>query len=146
VVAHWLPGVSSETSGERGAAGIEFAVAAMMFFTLLFGIVYYGLYFFILVSITNIAAESARASIPGTTEGQRIVLANAAAQQLKDAYGPLLASANPTPKAVDGNPKLFQVTVTYNFGALGLGVLGNFFPVPTPPNPSVTIVVSNGGY
>jgi Flp pilus assembly protein TadG len=133
-------------SGSRGAAGIEFAVAAMMFFTLLFGIVYYGLYFFILVSITNVAAESARASIPGTTTAERITLANTAAKDLLAAYAPLIASnATVAPQQVENNPKLFQVTVNYNFGALGLGMLANFFPVPNQ-RPSVTIVVSNGGY
>jgi Flp pilus assembly protein TadG len=141
------PEISSGISGEDAATGLEFAVAAMMFFTLLFGVVYFGLYFFILVSITNVAAESARASVPGATTAERVTLANAAANSLLAAYAPLINASNATvtPQQLAGNAGLFQVTVTYNFGALGLGVLGNMFPLPNT-TPSVTIIVSNGGY
>lgn len=137
---------SGREFGERGAAGIEFALTATLFFTILFGIAVYGLYFFTLVAITNATAEAARASIAGITTAARTTLATTAANTILAAYSPLINSSNATVAAaqVAGNSGFFQVTITYNFGALGLGILGGLIPMP-PTNPAVTIVVSNGG-
>ena len=46
---------------ERGAAAVEFAIIAMLFFTLVMGAIEWGWYFFIHQRVVNAAREGARA-------------------------------------------------------------------------------------
>ncbi len=52
---------------ERGAAAIEFALTAVLFITLVFGIIQYSLYFWSTQSAANAAREAARRGAVGET-------------------------------------------------------------------------------
>ena len=52
--------------GERGAAAVEFALVASILFTLIFGTIQYGLYFWSLQSGAHAAREAARQAAVGS--------------------------------------------------------------------------------
>jgi Flp pilus assembly protein TadG len=53
---------------ERGAAAVEFAIVAIPFFLLLYGLVVFGMALAVKQSVTNAAAEGARAAVGITNE------------------------------------------------------------------------------
>ena len=57
---------------QRGATTVEFAIVAMLFFLLLFGIIDFGLLFFNQQVITNAAREGARYGIVARPDDYRI--------------------------------------------------------------------------
>ena len=72
---------------ERGAAAVEFALVATMFFTLLFGMIQYSLYFWSTQSAANAARDAARRGAVGQTCSE---LQNSVNSNVK------LSSGNPT--------------------------------------------------
>ena len=57
----------SDRFGERGAAAIEFALTAVIFLTLIFGIIQYSMYFWSTQSAASAAREAARRGAVGET-------------------------------------------------------------------------------
>jgi Flp pilus assembly protein TadG len=67
-----------------GAAAVEFAIVALMLFTLLLGLLQYALYFWSMQSGSHAAREAARQAAVGAldcTEFDNLVLANAQGEQ-----------------------------------------------------------------
>lgn len=67
-----VDGDGRRAAGDSGAAILEFALVAILLFTLVFGIIHYGLLLSFKQDMTRAAAEGARAAavaLPSTTEG-----------------------------------------------------------------------------
>src|ERR687883_2023420 len=59
-------GARGALRSQRGAALVEFSIAATLFLTLIYGSISYGVMFWVKNSITHAAGEGARSSIRGT--------------------------------------------------------------------------------
>jgi Flp pilus assembly protein TadG len=121
---------------------VEFALVVPVLLAIVFGIIVYGLYFTVQIAVTEAAAVGARAAVAGLDCPERTSLAKAAVAKFFDQYGGLLSAIQPQ-ELVCGTGT-FQVTVSYDIGSLGLGLMGGFVPVPTS-NPTATVTVSTGG-
>lgn len=62
-------------ASERGVAAVEFAIVALLFFQILFGIVTFGVIFALDNSVTHAAAEGARIAISKPTADEQIAVA-----------------------------------------------------------------------
>src|SRR5690242_10095661 len=115
---------------ERATSAIEFALVAMLFFTLVFGIVIYGAYFTSLSLVHHIASEAARATLAGLTDDERFALAQARATELKDSFSGILSTANVQVDAAAAGNGLYAVTVRNQFDSFGLTGISPFLPLP----------------
>lgn len=106
---------------DRGAASVEFAIVSVLLFTLLFGIVQYGYYFFQATAAEHAAREGARAAAVGIDDcgdWKQLVTDRGGSADVTDST----ASAAP-----DRGDKL-TVTVTWqrqNFGLPFVPFLGS---------------------
>ena len=57
--------VSRITSDNSGVAAIEFAIVAPIFFLMVFGMLAYAIYFGVVHSVQQLAADAARVSVGG---------------------------------------------------------------------------------
>lgn len=133
---------------EQGAAAIEFAMVMPVFITIVIGMMIYSIYFASWIAVTQAASEGARASLIGATTAERYSAAQLQVQTVINSYAPLLSwskvgafSAAPTA----GNPMLFKVSFTYDFASFGFSTMSALLPLPTT-NPTISVIVSNGGY
>ncbi|MBR0785018.1 TadE/TadG family type IV pilus assembly protein [Bradyrhizobium iriomotense] len=121
----------------RGASAVEFALITPLFLLMLFGIVIFGGYLTMVHGVQQLAAEAARSSVAGISDGERntiatgYVSANASTYPLLDP-GKIVVSAAPSSNSAN----VYVVTVTYD--ASGSIV----FALPLAPAPSSTIVRS----
>ena len=128
------------TRSERGAAAVEFALVAVVFFTLLFGMIQYSLYFWSTQSAANAARDAARRGAVGQTCSD---LQTSVASNVK------VASGNPTVTrkyyaatttnfvpanelATPTNSSNVRIVITYNTLSM------NFPFIPLPHNGAVT--------
>lgn len=133
-------------SGDGGMVAVEFALLAPLFLIVSLGVIVYGLYFGAWLAINQAAAEAARASIAGMSFTERSTLARTTAQTIIDGYATLLDISKVTITPAQGPAaNLFQVSVTYDLSSHDFSVIGGLIPVPTQ-TPTVTAIVSNGGY
>lgn len=120
-------------ANRSGVAAIEFAIAAPLLFLLMAGMLVYGLYFGTVHAVQQLAADSARASIPGLTDAERTQLATAHARQSVVNYGLLdLSRLSVDARADSGNGSIFVVTITYDASQLPIYGLDGLVPVPSP--------------
>jgi Flp pilus assembly protein TadG len=113
--------------------------------TIIFGIVVFGSYLTMVHGVQQLAAEAARSSIAGMTDGERnslatnYVSANASTYPLLNANS---LSVNAAASAADAN--VYVVTVNYN--ATG-SLLFNLPFVPSPPSTIVrSAAIPYGGF
>jgi Flp pilus assembly protein TadG len=106
---------------QRGAALVEFSIAATLFLTLIYGSISYGMMFWVKNSITHAAGEGARSSIRGTDP---IAAAKAAAEAVIDKTLPVANAAWAKPVsptigtcATDVTKSCVTVTVIYPYAA-----------------------------
>lgn len=128
---------------ETGAAAVEFALLAPLLLAIVFAIITYGLYFTVVIAVTEAAAVGARASVPGLDCTERSSLATAAVQTFFTSYGPFLSPETAVTSAVCNGDGVFRLSVTYKITTLNLGLMSSFLPVPTA-DPSATVSVSDG--
>jgi Flp pilus assembly protein TadG len=123
--------LSLRSMGDRGNAALEFALVAPIFIAVLIGIMFYGIYFGVAHSVAQIAADAARASIPGLSTAERSALAKAEATEIV-ANSILLRPAQLTVLAAprDGNPNIFDVRVTYDSSHLPIYAFSGLLPTP----------------
>jgi Flp pilus assembly protein TadG len=114
-------GARGALRGQRGAALVEFSIAATLFLTLIYGSISYGIMFWVKNSITHAAGEGARAGLRGTDP---VAAAKTAAEATIDKTLPTAnaAWAKPiTPTlgtcATDPTKTCVTVTVTYPYSA-----------------------------
>lgn len=120
------------SDGERGSMAIEFAIVLPVFLLILFGVIGFGMYSHIAITLQHVAAEAARASVGGLTDTERAELATAAVPQTLSASATFLATddiqltlGTVTSNGVD----YYQVTAGYNLRKLGIAPLLNFISV-----------------
>lgn len=111
---------------ERGAALVEFAIVSVIFLTLVFGAISYGMIFSAKHSLTNAASEGARAVLkmsPLASDADKITMATNKATDAakaglgsKGVYLDAVAAAIDT-CASDTTQRCITVTVTYPYSA-----------------------------
>lgn len=131
---------------DSGVSAIEFAIVAPVFFLMVFGLLTYAIYFGMVHSVQQLAADSARASVAGITSTERATLAQTNVQNEIANY-PLLdpnrltVSAAPSPS----DPNLFQVQLSYDASQNTIFALEGLVPMP-PRVIQRQAVIRRGGY
>ena len=138
--------VMSNFRDQSGVAAIEFAIVAPVFFLMVFGLLAYAIYFGMVHSVQQLAADAARASVAGITVSERASLAKSNIQSSIANY-PLL---DPKKLTVDANPSgsdpnLFSVDLRYDASTNTLFALEGLVPMP-PKIIERQAVVRRGGY
>lgn len=129
-----------------GASAVEFALVAPVFILVLVGIAVYGMYFGAALSVSQVAAEAARASVAGISPQERATLATSRALAVAQGSAfiqtdKLTVIAAPTP----GDPSLFRVAVTYDASSLPIYAFAGLLPLPATTIQR-TSVVARGGF
>jgi Flp pilus assembly protein TadG len=121
----------------RGATAVEFAMLLPIFLTMVFGIVVFGSYLAMVHGVQQLAAEAARSSVAGLSDGERSSLATSYVTANVGTY-PLIAASNISVNAATSttDPNVFVVSVSYN--ASGMFI----YSLPFVPSPPSTIVRS----
>lgn len=121
----------------RGATAVEFAMLLPIFLALVFGIVVYGSYLAVVHGVQQLAAEAARSSVAGLSDGERSNLATSYVVANVGTY-PLIAANNVSVNAATSitDPNVFVVSVSYD--ASGMFI----YALPFVPSPPSTIVRS----
>jgi Flp pilus assembly protein TadG len=94
---------------ERGAAAVEFALVLPLFLLLVFGIVDFSRAFNVQLTLSDAAAEGARALATGATA---TVAEDAARAALQSTAVPASAVTFPAPVACDGGPRASMTVAT----------------------------------
>jgi Flp pilus assembly protein TadG len=133
-------------SREEGTSAVEFAIAAPIFILIVVGILVYGIYFGVALSITQVAAESARASIAGIDNTERQQLALDRASYMIEANGFLEEDRATIVAAPDPDQaKTFVVAVSYDASNLPIFAFSGLIPTPSPTI-TRTSTIQRGGF
>jgi Flp pilus assembly protein TadG len=131
---------------DGGASAVEFALVAPIFIVVLIGITVYGLYFGTAISVSQVAAEAARASVAGLDDSERSSLAVSKAETIVASHGLLTSShLTVTAKANAGDPEVFDVEVTYDASNLPIYAFDGLLPVP-PKVIARSASIQRGGF
>lgn len=133
-------------TAQAGASAIEFALILPAFMMIIFGIVMFGSYLTMVHGVQQLAAEAARSSVAGLSEGERRTLANDYVAANAGAY-PLLLPAHlkVSAGASSADANVFVVTVDYDASGMFIYSLPSF--VPAPPATIVrSAAIPRGGY
>lgn len=138
--------VSRIASDNSGVAAIEFAIVAPVFFLMVFGMLAYAIYFGVVHSVQQLAADAARVSVGGITTAERASLVQSNIQNSIVNY-PLL---DPKRLTVDANPSgtdpnLFAVDLHYDASTNTIFLLEGLVPMP-PKVIERQAVIRRGGY
>lgn len=128
-----------------GAAAVEFAIVASIFLVLALGILAYGIYFGAAHSVSQLAADSARASIAGLSDSQRADIAKDHATNHAEDFFMLTRSRLKVEAGPQDAGNQFAVTVSFDASDLPIWFMSGLVPLP-----SKTIVrsasIKRGGY
>ncbi|MDP1908089.1 MAG: TadE/TadG family type IV pilus assembly protein, partial [Hyphomicrobium sp.] len=117
-----------------------------LFLIIVLGILVYAIYFGVVHSVQQLAAEAARASVAGISPAERTTLAQNHVQRAVSSY-PLIDGSflkvGAAASASDAN--LFEVDLTYDASKLTIFVLDGLLPLP-PKQIRRQAVVRRGGY
>lgn len=129
-----------------GAIAVEFAIVAPVFLMIVFGIVMYGSYLSVVHGVQQLAAEAARSSVAGLSEGERSSLANSYITGNVNSY-PLIDPAKLTVNAATSNSdaNVFIVSVNYDASGMFIYSLPTFVPMPSPAIVR-SAAIPRGGY
>lgn len=127
----------------RGASAVEFALIAPFLLLLVGAILAYGSIFATSLSLQQVAAETARATIAGLNDGERKTLAEAKLAAIASRY-PMLDPSKMTFTFDEGSgSQLSRITLFYdmtNHPAYALDKL-----LPLPPSPiSYSMIITDG--
>ncbi|MFK5597505.1 TadE/TadG family type IV pilus assembly protein [Methylobacterium sp. HMF5984] len=128
-----------------GNAAVEFALVTPLLLLLFAGISAFGIYLGATHTLREIAAEAARASVAGVSDGERASLAQAVVQRSLAASA--MFKAGSVGVSVGTSPSdatVYTVTLTYDSSGLGLKSLGKLVPLP-PDIFTSTVSVRRGG-
>jgi len=133
-------------NNQSGVAAIEFAIVAPIFFLMVFGLLTYAIYFGMVHSVQQLAADAARASVAGITVSERASLAKNNVQSSIANY-PLLDPKKLTVAATPSgsDPNLFSVDLRYDASTNTIFALEGLVPMP-PKIIERQAVVRRGGY
>ena len=130
--------------GEEGAAAVEFAIVVSLLFTIIFGIMEFGLAFFELQNLRSSAREGARAAaVEGTRAEMSSALVSGASGSLPSGYNAFLVSvggastnADQPCSITDAQGK--EVKVTIPVSSLPANVQSSF-SIDIPFVPKITL-------
>jgi Flp pilus assembly protein TadG len=127
----------------RGTSAVEFALIAPFLLLLVGAILAYGTIFATSLSLQQLAAETARATIGGLNDSERESLAQAHLDAMADSYPMLNASAlSFTFDAASGGEQS-SVTLQYDMTNHPAYALEELIPLPDSPL-SYSMVVTDG--
>jgi Flp pilus assembly protein TadG len=127
----------------RGASAVEFALIAPFLLLLVGAILAYGSIFATSLSVQQIAAETARATIGGLSDGERKTLADAKLASIASKY-PMLDPARMTfVFNQDDGDQLSRLTFSYDMSSHPAYVLDNLLPLPESPL-SYSMIITDG--
>jgi Flp pilus assembly protein TadG len=128
-----------------GVSAVEFALLLPLFLVIVFGIVVFGCYLAMVHGVQQLAAEAARTSVAGLSDGERNSLAtgyvasNVSTYPLLDAN---LISVVAAPSTTSAN--VYVVTVRYDGSS---NIVFSLPFVPSPPFPITrSAAIPNGGF
>ena len=99
----------------RGAAAVEFAVVAPVFFLLIFGMIEYGRLVMVQQVLTNAAREGARVGVlDNSTTAEVNSAVNSYLTSSKINSATITVNPNPPSSATYGNPVTVTVSVPFN--------------------------------
>lgn len=133
---------------QDGVAAVEFAVVAMVFLVILFGILTYGFIYGLDQSMNHAAAEGARAAIATTTDAAAITTAQNIALARLSWLGSRIQASDIVATVVSGttdcdpsdpNIKCVRVTITYPWDTRP--IIPKFPGLPTPQQMQAIAVV-----
>jgi Flp pilus assembly protein TadG len=131
---------------QHGASAVECALILPAFLAIVFGIGMFGAYLAVVHGVQQLAAEAARSSVAGLSEGERSRLANDYVTDNAGAYiliDPSHLTVDAATSASDAN--VFTVTVRYDASGMFIYSLPSF--VPSPPATVVrAAAIPRGGY
>jgi Flp pilus assembly protein TadG len=138
-----LSRVKERLARQDGVAALEFAIVAMVFLVLLFGILTYGFIFGLDQSMNHAAEEGARAAISKTTEADAITHAKITALQRLSWLGSNIQSSDVVATVADcpndTSVRCITVTITYPWNTRP--VIPKFPGLPTPTEMTAAAVV-----
>lgn len=143
---HAIRNLKKFQRAQSGASAVEFAMILPSFLLIVFGIVMFGSYLAVVHGVQQLAAEAARSSVAGLTEGERSSLASNYVTSHVNSY-PLIAANNLTVNAATSgsDANVFVVTLNYNASNMFIYSLPSF--VPAPPSTIVrSAAIPRGGY
>jgi len=130
----------------RGASAVEFGIVAPIFILIVVGILVYGIYFGTALSVSQIAAESARASVAGLDNAERQQLALQRADYMVESNGFLSPDRMSIVAAPDPEQaKTFVVQITYDASEMPIFAFSGFIPTPSPTI-TRTSAIQRGGF
>jgi Flp pilus assembly protein TadG len=133
---------------QDGVAAVEFAIVAMVFLVILFGILTYGFIYGLDQSMNHAAAEGARSAISTTTDSAAITKAHDTALQRLGWLGSRIQSSDIVATVVQGvadcDPndatiKCIKVVITYPWNTRP--IIPQFPGLPTPSQMQATAIV-----
>lgn len=128
-----------------GATTVEFALIAPVLILFIFGTLCFSLAFSISSSVQQLAAESARASIAGLSDGERATLAQQFVAAHVGAYPFLDAQQLSVSTASLATPApAFQVSITYDLSPQ-MAVFGDLVPLPARQVHGSAVVLTSSG-
>jgi len=111
----------------EGAAALEFAIVAPLFFMTIFTMIGYGIYLSASYAIQQIAADAARTAVAGLSETERKSLANTFIQSSTLSYAFIDKKKLTVDVADDvSNLNQFTVTIAYDSSELPIWNLFSF--------------------
>jgi len=126
---------------QDGVAAVEFAIVAMVFLVLLFGILTYGYIFSMDQSMNHAAEEGARAALSQTTEAAAITTAHDTAYDRLHSYQPNLLSTDVVATVADCDSGFRCITVTITYPWSTRPIIPKFAGLPTPGQIQAVAVV-----
>ncbi|MFC6490073.1 TadE/TadG family type IV pilus assembly protein [Nitratireductor sp. GCM10026969] len=115
---------------EAGVSAIEFALVAPVFLFLFMGMIAYGIYFGAMHSMQQLAADAARASIPGLDETERTLLARRFIENHSSGYPFITADRIAVDVADSADGTQFVVSLQYDAGDLPIWGLWDGLSLP----------------
>lgn len=128
-----------------GASAVEFAIVASLFLMVALGILAYGIYLSAAHSVSQLAADSARASIAGLNDTERTKIAT----DHVAAHAADFILLNKNKVTVDAAPladiNQFQVVVRFDASDLPIWFMSGLVPLPSKTIER-TASIKRGGY
>lgn len=129
----------------RGTSAVEFALIAPFLLMLVGAILAYGSIFATSLSVQQIAAETARATIGGLSDSERKTLAEAKLAAIAGKYPMLDPAKMAFAFSQDEGADLSRLTFTYDMAGHPAYVLDKLLPLPASPLSHSMIITDGDG-
>jgi Flp pilus assembly protein TadG len=129
----------------KGASAVEFALIAPFLLMLVMAVLAYGSIFATSLSLQQMAAETARATIGGLNDTERATLAQAKLADIQDKF-PMLDAEMVTFSFDQGeSSEVGRLTFTYDMASHPAYALEKLLPLPASPLSYSTIITDGDG-